>query len=161
MAAWFFLVKMKKDKCQAFTKKKMPCKNFSIEGSDFCYVHQRLFKDFPPVKITALICPYCDAPLERNAKLCNSCKRFLQICPFCDEPLRQDAKFCRFCKEDLTPATQKPDKPNYYRQLIHLLNRIVAKRIDISYGCFWALVFLFITGIVSFYAIVLYLELTQ
>ena len=159
MVAWFFfLVKMKKDKCQAYTKKKIPCKRSAMEGSDFCYVHERLFKDFPPVKITALICPYCDGPLERNAKLCSLCKRFIQICPYCDEPLRQDAKFCRFCREDLTPAIPKPDKPDYFGKLIGIRNWFGTKRINISYGCFCLVIFLLITGFISFYIIVIFLE---
>lgn len=108
---------MKKNKCQAYTKKKEPCKNYAIKGSDFCYVHKGLFKDFPPVKIAALICPYCD------------------------EPLRKDAKFCSFCKEDFTPVIPKPDKPNYYRKLIDICNRIAAKDMDISYGCSFVAIF--------------------
>lgn len=156
-----FLVKMNKNKCQAYTKKKIPCKNFAMEGSDFCPIHEGLFKDFPPVKITALICPYCDEPIERNAKFCNLCKHYFQICPYCDEPLRQDAKFCRFCKEDLAPAKPKLDKPNYYVKLFDIRKRIAAIGKDISYGCFLVAVFLLITGIVFFMVIGIFLDLTQ
>ena len=155
------MAKMKKNKCQAYTKKKVPCKNYAAAGSGFCYVHERLFKDFPPVKITALICPYCDEPLERNAKFCSSCKHYLLICPYCDEPLRHDAKFCKFCKETLTPAKPKPDKSNYYGKLIDIRNWIAAKRKDIRYGFFWVVVFLLMTGTVFLCSIDLFLDLAQ
>jgi hypothetical protein len=152
---------MQKNKCQAITKKKIPCQNLALKDSDFCHVHKDLFKNFPPVKITTFVCPYCDKPLERNAKFCSLCKNFFLICPYCDVPLRKDAEFCRFCKEAPTPASDKPDTPNYYDKLTHILNRISAKRINISYGIFWALLFLLIAGIVSLYAIGIFLTLTQ
>ena len=134
----------------------MPCKNYAMKGSHFCYVHKGFFKDFPPVKITALVCPYCDKPLKRGAEFCKFCKNSLLMCPYCDEPLRKDAKFCSRCKVYLTPV-----KLNYFGKFIDIRNRIAAKRRDIRYGCFWLVVFLLITLFSSFFVIDLYLSLTQ
>lgn len=150
-----------KNRCQAYTKKKTPCKNYAMQGSDFCRVHEGLFKGLPPVKITALICPYCDEPLEGHAKFCSLCKHDLLVCPYCDKPLRKDAKSCKFCNEDLTPAIPMPDKSNYYEKLIDIGNWIAAKCKDISHGFFWVIVFLLISGFVSFIFILLYLDVTQ
>jgi hypothetical protein len=156
---------MNKDKCQAYTKKRKPCNNYAMNGSDFCYVHKGLFKDFPPVKITSLICPYCEKSLRRGANFCKFCKNSLLMCPYCDEPLRKDAKFCSFCKNDLTPVIPKRDKLYYYGKLIEIgigiRNRIAAKRIDISYGFFLVVFFLLITFTVTFFAISIFLHLIQ
>ena len=152
---------MKKSKCQAYTKKKKPCQNYAMEGSQFCHSHDRLFKDFPPVKITALMCPYCEKPLKRGANFCKFCKNPLLICQYCDGPLRKDAKFCSFCKEDLPPVIPKRDKLYYYGKLIEIRNRIASKRIDISYVIFWVVFFLLLVLTVSYFAISVYLHLTQ
>jgi len=154
---------MKKNKCQAYTKNKKPCQNYAIKDSHFCYVHKRSFKDFRPVKITALICPYCGEPLRRDAKFCKFCKNSLLKCPYCDEPLRKDAKFCSFCKEDFTPVRSKPDKLDYYGKLLNIRNRIAAKAkgIDISYGCFLIIMFFLFTFVFSIIAIDIYFQLTN
>ena len=89
---------MEKNICQAKTKKNKPCKNSAIEGSDFCHVHAKPHMDFPPIKITAYICPYCEKPIRKNAESCGVCEETFKICPYCDEPLRQDAKLCNFCQ---------------------------------------------------------------
>ena len=132
-----------------------------MNGSNFCYIHEELFKDFPPAKITALMCPYCEKPLRRGANFCKFCKNSIFFCPYCDEPLRKDAKFCSFCKEDLTPVVSKPDKLDFYGKLIEIRNAIAAKRIDISYGCFNVVLFLLITFTVSYFAISIFLHLTK
>ena len=124
---------MKKNKCQAFTKKNLPCQNYAMKGSDFCNFHKGLFKDTPPVKITALICPYCD------------------------EPLRKDAKFCSFCKEGLTTVKPKPDKLDYYGKLIDIRNRIAAKDMKIGYRCFIAAIFLLLIFFAYFFSEEIYL----
>jgi hypothetical protein len=154
---------MKKNKCQAYTKKKIPCKNYAMGGSYFCYVHKGLFKDFPPVKITALMCPYCDEPLGRGAKFCKFCKNCLLICPYCDELLRKDAKSCSFCKEDFTPVKPKRDKLNYFSKLISIRNRIAAKvkGMDISSGFFFIVIFFILTLVVFLYIIDIYFQLNS
>jgi hypothetical protein len=151
---------MKNNKCQAFTKKKKPCQNYAIKGSQFCFVHEELFKDFPPSEITALFCPYCDEPLSRGAKFCKFCKNSLLICRYCHEPLRKDSKFCRFCKEDLTPVKPKPEKPNYYRKLINIRNRIAAKNINLSYICLIVVILLVLACFVYIAAIDVYYRIT-
>lgn len=132
--------------CRAYTKKRIPCKNNALEGSHLCSFHEGLFEDFPPVKITALMCPYCDQPLGRAAKFCKTCKNSFLICPFCDEPLRKDDKSCSFCKENLAPVIPKHDKLYYYGMLLDISNGIVerAKAIDKSYGLFMVAIFFFI-----------------
>ena len=131
---------MKKNKCQAFTKEKRPCQNYVMNGSDFCYIHKGLFKNFPPVKITALKCPYCDETIKRGAKFCKFCKNSILLCRSCDEPLRKDAKSCSFCKEDLKPAKPKPYKLNYFGMLGGIGNWIAAKSRNIKHGFFWVVV---------------------
>jgi hypothetical protein len=150
---------MKNNKCQAFTKKKKPCQNYAVKGSQFCFVHEELFKDFPPAKITALFCPYCDEPLRRGAKFCKFCKNPILICPYCVEPLRKDDKSCSFCKEDLTPAIPKPDKLNYYGKLIAIRNRIAAKNLNIGYGCYFVVIFLVLILFVFYIVLGEYLQL--
>ena len=113
-----------------------------MEGSRFCYAHKGFYKDFPPAKITALICPYCDEPLKRGAKFCKLCKNVLLICPYCDEPLRKDVKFCSFCKEDLIPVLPKPRISHYYGKFIHLFNHSATKRMDKSFDWFFVIIFL-------------------
>jgi hypothetical protein len=135
---------MKKNKCQAFTKKKKPCQNYAMEGSQFCHIHNGFFKNFPPVKITALMCPYCDEPLRREAKYCKFCKNPILTCPYCGEPLRKDAEFCNFCKEALNPVIPEPDKLNYYGMLIDIRNWVAAKSRNIKYGCFWVVAYFLI-----------------
>ena len=152
---------MKKNKCQAFTKNKKPCQNYAINGSQFCYAHGELFKDFPPVKITALFCPYCDEPLVRGAKFCKFCKNSILICRYCHEPLRKDSRFCNFCKEELIPVKPKPDKPVYYRKLIDIRNRIAAKNISISYICLIVVILLVLAFFVSIAALDVYYQLTS
>lgn len=120
------------------------CKNYAMKGSHFCFAHKGLFEDFPPVKITALICPYCDEPIKRGTKFCKLCKNFILICPYCDEPLRKDVKFCSFCKEDLIPATSKPRISLYYSKLIRLFNHSAAKHKVKSYDWFFAIIFLIV-----------------
>jgi hypothetical protein len=146
---------MKKNKCQAYTKKKKPCKNYALKDSHFCYLHKGLFKDFPPVKITTLMCPYCDEPLGKGVKFCKFCKNSLLICPYCDKPLRKDAKSCSFCKEDFTPVIAKRDKLNYFSKLISIHNRIAAKvkGMDISSGCLFIVIFFIFTLFIIIYAI--------
>ena len=152
---------MKKNKCQAYTKEKKPCKNYAMKGSQFCSIHKGLFEDFPPVKITALICPYCDKPLKRGTKFCKFCKNSLNICPYCSEPLKKDDKFCSFCKEDLVPSKPKPEKPNYYAKLINIRNRFALKDMSISYGCLVIIFFLLLILFVSVYMADVYFRLTN
>lgn len=103
MRGGFFIgCDMQKDRCQANTKKNKPCKNYAIQGSNFCHIH-RIYDDFAPVQITAATCPYCQEPLSKNAESCDFCKESFLICPYCDEPLKRDAKSCSFCKFDRTP----------------------------------------------------------
>ena len=141
---------MKNNKCQAFTKKKEPCETYAMKGSQLCNFHKEHFKDFSPVKITALICPYCNEPLEREAKFCKTCRNHLLFCPYCDEPLRKDSEFCGFCKEDITPVITKPlifklVKPNVYGRLIDVIKRSAAKAMDISIDWIFVVIFLLIT----------------
>jgi len=152
---------MKKSKCQAYTKKKKPCQNYAMENSQFCHVHDGLFKDFPPVKSSAFMCPYCGEPIKRGAKFCKFCKNPILICPYCDEPLRKDAKTCSFCKEDLNVTIPKAYKLNYNDMLIDIRNWIAAKRINITYGCFWVAFFLLIAGFVSIIFLQNFLELIE
>lgn len=151
--------KMMKHKCLAYTKKKQPCRNFATEGSHFCDFHEGLFKDCPPVKITALICPYCEKPLRKPAKACKFCKNFFLICPYCDEPLRKDANSCIFCKEVLTTVMPEPTKINYYDKLIDIRDRITAKDLNIRHKFLIAAIFLFLTLYAYIFSMDLYLML--
>ena len=151
---------MNKLKCQAYTKKKEPCKNFAINGSHFCNFHERLFEGFPPVKITALMCPYCEKPIKKHAKSCKFCKNYFLICPYCDEPLRKDDESCSFCKENFNTVLPKPTKKDYLDKFKGIIrNRITTRGIDISYGCLYIIIFLFITVVVSIISISIYFEL--
>ncbi len=162
-------LKMNKNKCYAYTREKIRCENYATNDSDFCDYHKKLFKDFPPVKIFALMCPYCDKPVERNAEFCSLCKNFFLICPYCDTPLRKDDKFCRFCKEALTTAINKPDNQIYFDKLVNIFNdtfvdirnRYSAKRINIGHGFLLLLIFSFMASIFIFYIIDIYLNSTQ
>ena len=129
-------------------------RNFAMSMIDFLRI-------FPPVKITALMCPYCEKPLRGGANFCKFCKNSLLICQYCDGPLRKDDKFCSFCKEDLPPVIPKRDKLHYYGKLIEIRNRIASKRIDISYVIFCVVFFLLLVLTVSYFAISVYLHLTQ
>lgn len=95
---------MKKNRCQANTRKNEPCKNYAIKGTDFCHVHTEHDIVFPPVQLTAYLCPYCEASLGENTRSCDICNESFLRCPYCDEPLRRDAKSCGFCKLDLAPV---------------------------------------------------------
>ena len=95
---------MKKNQCQAHTRKNKPCKNYAKDGFDFCHVHVEQDSGFPPVQITAHRCPYCEASLNKNAESCDFCEESFSICPYCNEPLRRDAQFCSFCKLDRAPV---------------------------------------------------------
>jgi len=155
---------MKNNKCQAFTKKKKSCQNYAMNGSQLCNFHKELFKDFPPVKITALICSYCDEPLEREAKFCKTCRNHLLLCPYCDEPLRKDSEFCSFCKEDITPVITKPlilkpFKPNVYGRLIDVIKRGAAKAMDISIDWISVAIFLLITLFCTVFIVNLYFQI--
>lgn len=97
---------MKNNRCQANTRKKEPCKNYATKGSDFCHVHTEQDTVFPPIQLTAHICPYCEASLSENTRSCDFCNESFLRCPYCAEPLRQDAKFCGFCKLDLARVVQ-------------------------------------------------------
>ena len=110
---------MTKNICQAYTKKGKPCKNYAMKVSHFCYAHKRLSEDFPPVKITTEICPYCDEPLER------------------------EAKFCAFCNEDLIPATPKSRISLYFSKFIHLYS--AGKHRVKSFDWFFAIIFLMLS----------------
>ena len=150
-------------KCQAYTKKNKACKNYAMEGSHFCFCHEGLFENFPPVKITALYCPYCDQPLRRGATFCKICKNFFLICPFCDEPLRKDAKSCNFCKEYFAPVIPKHNKLYYYRMLFNISSAIAKriKAIDLNYGLFMVTIFFFFIFTFTIFIIDLYFELTN
>jgi hypothetical protein len=140
---------MKKNECQAYTKKRKPCKSYAMKGSQFCYVHKGLFKDFPPVKITALICPYCKESIKRSAEFCNVCKHSFLICPYCDEPLRKDDKFCSFCKFDITP--EKPIPKDYDVKLTVVDKSSAAK--GMSLGIEFFLAILAVLWIVAIYTL--------
>ena len=91
-------------KCQSYSKKNKPCKNYAMKNSYLCYAHKKYYKDFPPVKITALICPYCGESIKKWATFCSFCDHSFLICEYCDEPLRISAKTCTFCEANLTPV---------------------------------------------------------
>ena len=157
---------MKNNKCQAYTKKRIPCKNNALEGSQLCSFHEGFFEDFPPVKITALFCPYCDEPLRRGAKFCELCKNSLLICRYCHEPLKKDSKFCSFCKEDLTPIEPKPlilksVKPNVYGRLIDDIKLSAAKAMNISIDWSFVVFFLLLSFFTILFAVDIYLNLVE
>ena len=149
---------MQKNKCQAFTKKKKPCQNYAKEGSQFCHVHDGLFKDFPPVKSSAFMCPYCGEPIKRGAKFCEFCKNSILVCPYCDEPLKKDAKTCSFCKEDLNATIPKPYKLNYNGMLIDIRNLIAAKSRKIKYESLWAVAYFLLVLLVGIIILSMYFE---
>jgi hypothetical protein len=153
--------KMKKNECQAYTKKKVPCENSAINGSDFCPFHKGFFQNFPPVKITALMCPYCGKALRRGYNYCKFCKNSILLCPYCDEPLIMDAKICSFCKEDLTPVIPESYKNNFFGMLVDIRNSIAERPKNISYGCFWVVVLVFMTLVFSFFTIDIFSYLYQ
>ncbi len=97
-----------------------------MKGSHFCYAHKGHFKDYPPVKITALICPYCEESLKMGAEFCSFCKRSLFKCLYCEEPLREIVRSCSFCKQDLTPVKPIAGKPEDYDKLIEFDNSNIA-----------------------------------
>ena len=148
--------KMKINKCQAYTKKKIPCKNDAVNGSHFCHIHEAKFKDFPPVKITAFMCPYCEKPLRRGAKFCKFCKNAFFVCHFCDEPLRKDATSCTFCKENFPSVVSVPDSLHYFRKFFNIRNWITAKDLNLGYRCFITAVFLLLALFAYFISIDLY-----
>ena len=149
--------------CQAYTKKRMPCKNNAMEDSHLCSFHEGIFKDFPPVRISALMCPYCEKPIERGAKFCKFCRNYFFICQYCDEPLKKDVKSCRFCKEDLTPAVPKHDKLYYFNWALKICNSFASKvkAIDISYVLFMAIIFLIFLFAFSFLLVDTYFHITN
>jgi hypothetical protein len=83
------------------------------------------------------------------------------LCPYCDETLNMDTKFCSFCKENLTFVLPKPDKLNFYGMLIDIHKTIAAKRKHINYGCFWVVVFIFMTLVISFFTVDIFSYLFQ
>ena len=60
----------------------------------------------------SVICPYCKAELDENARDCHSCKENLvTTCPYCREEIRTFHKICPHCKTDLVNK-QGFDKKN-------------------------------------------------
>ena len=126
-------------KCQSYTKEKKPCKNYALEGSHLCSFHEGLFEDFPPVEITALICPYCGVSIRRGAKLCSLCKHSFLICPYCEEPLRKNSKSCSFCKEDIRPVEAIPSKLKDHDRLIKVDSKGVSASVKFALEIIFAL----------------------
>ena len=124
--------------CQAKTSKNGPCKNTAVNGFQFCHIHIEERKN---------------SSIDENEAL---------MCPYCEEPLNEDAAICSFCKLDLTPGVPVP--PEKLTRIEHHSTiqqpQVYVKgsvKEDMGLGCGIFIVLLFLVIITGVFYVIAYL----
>lgn len=128
----------------------------AIKGSRFCHVHSGQSTGFPPVKITAYVCPYCEEPIRKNAESCDGCEESFKICPYCDEPLKRDVQLCSFCKLDRTAVQPVHNGYDHFAPMTPAHPGSTPAGSSLTIGLLFAVPLILVIGFLYFFVIYLF-----